>query len=643
MPEKVSQIIILPYFPQTWSSRGHRCSYPEPKRPIRAREVDETIRSNPSPQSEGPRDSMTAQQQPPAPVRVAIPEAMLALVDIFFEEIYPLPSYAFLHPETTKKRCRDGQFHTPLAYSLCAVAAQHTGSPADRDRASRWAQDAEQSIWQHLECPTVPRLQALLLIIHHRMETGRFDRAFMLAAIAARFAAAMRLNHEHPEMDPVAREVRRRIVWSLKIVERYFAHGIPQFELCPTESIYLDFPLAEEDFSPEHSVELGAYSITVRLETVRRDIIKLTRNLAVADGPLQTSLVDLLDHHKQSLDNIVSLMPNGVQLLPDQISGLLQSPWLPRYLGMHISFHGAHFDLHRILLPGYPEAAPAQLLAEVPPDRLAEAERACLHHATSIIQLLTALNQQSSSHRLFEFDTAICVYQAIRLLLFISRFGRESQRPTPEFAASRIDLCIAALRRFFPTSVLVSPIIKELEKMNKALVQQRQEQRRQKFMQRHQAEAASTMSSEPLGSTVVVDPEQESRSESDPRERLAIHSLLRQAGFSHGEDDEEHGNGSANPEILPLTTSEALPSDPGAGLISESTANTHGYSSSNMATSLSSGSGIAGPSWDFGSSFFMDDADDQADADAMQMSIFPWLGRHDDWDLFFGPQVPVST
>ncbi|CRK16956.1 hypothetical protein VD0002_g3302 [Verticillium dahliae] len=226
---------------------------------------------------------------------------MLVLVDAFFENIYPLPSYAFLHPETTKRRCRDAQVHRALASAVCAIAALHMGR--DRQLASRWIQGAEQSIWLHLGSPTIPRLQTLLLIIHFRMETGAFQRAFMLTATAARFAAAMRLNYERPDLDPISREVRRRIVWSLKIMERYFSIGLPEFELCPIESIYLEFPSPEEQFETKSQGENGTYRLLVRLETIRRDVMKLNRSVAPLDESLP-SLIKLIRHHQQSLSDI---------------------------------------------------------------------------------------------------------------------------------------------------------------------------------------------------------------------------------------------------------------------------------------------------------------------------------------------------
>ncbi|KAI1345446.1 hypothetical protein F5Y01DRAFT_300517, partial [Xylaria sp. FL0043] len=96
----------------------------------------------------------------------------------------------------------------------------------------------------------------------------------MLTATAARFAAAMRLNHERPDLDPITQEVRRRIVWSLKIVKRYFSVGLQEFQACPIETIYLRFPCAENEFGCDNSNgDDGAYSLFVQLELIRHDIM----------------------------------------------------------------------------------------------------------------------------------------------------------------------------------------------------------------------------------------------------------------------------------------------------------------------------------------------------------------------------------
>ncbi|WYZ46782.1 hypothetical protein EsH8_IX_001007 [Colletotrichum jinshuiense] len=461
-------------------------------------------------------------------------------VETFFEKVYPLPSHAFLHPGTTRERCHEGKIDPALAYAICALATLHTGSDLQmRDRATSWVQTAERRIWQQLESPTIPRLQALLLIIHYQMETGKFQRAFMLMATAARFAAAMRLNHERPDLDFVAQEVRRRIMWSLKITERYFSVGLPEFEACPIETIYLQFPSAEDDFCADGEPGDGScYRLYVRLEIIRRDIMKLTRGVALCDQPF-LPLTKLISDVERDLAEIGSLMPDGTEFSLSQIQSHFSDRWLRRRMFMHISFHQAHCDLYRILLPGYPEAAPRVVLDAVDDAYVTAAEESCLKHATTIIQILTNLNQYSMNRLLLEFDTAICAYHATRLLLFISRSARAPGCPSPEFSMSRAGLCLAALKRFFPSSALVNPIIEDMERLMKGHAPQ---------------ETGIGGLSSPEFQEGRRNLEQQLSEAAKARQRLAIHSLLRQADFTDEDDVDGYSSSMSTIGLSPVTT-----------------------------------------------------------------------------------------
>jgi hypothetical protein len=172
-----------------------------------------------------PPDSPQISGSPNFQDQASLPDAFdstchipLSLVTAFFKHIYPLPSYSFLHPSMTKEKCRTGRLEPCLALAIAGTVTWlvstrtsmasinvgenkgHTGIPSGPSschcHGSASIEAAEHIIWSNLEKPTIPRLQALLLSISHYMQVGRFQRAFMLAAVASRFAVAMRLNHE---------------------------------------------------------------------------------------------------------------------------------------------------------------------------------------------------------------------------------------------------------------------------------------------------------------------------------------------------------------------------------------------------------------------------------------------------------------
>lgn len=496
----------------------------------------------------------------PPQVPALLPPDIQVLVEFYFTHVYPLSSYAFLHPQTTIRHSINGQLETSLSYAIAAIASYHHGSSHRREQAElSWVQAAEDLIWKNLESPSISRLQALLLVILYRVETGAFQRAFMLSALAARAAAAMRLNHERDGStgNNTSREVRRRVMWSLKLVERYFSTGLPEFELCPVESVYLELPCWEQEFSDTRndgtsertlqSCDFGSYHLCVRLEMLRRDLMKLNRSLSLCDTSFP-QLSTVMHDFEQHLARIEAELPGGQTLTAERISALLDSPWLPRQISVHLSFHHSQCDLYRLLVRGYREAAPPAVLDAVDGDLLARAEQLCLQHATAIVDILATLNQVSHRAQLLEFDTAICGYHATRLLLFIAQSSQSPNRPSEEWALSRAELCLAALRRFFPSSRLARPVLEEMKRAISV------------YPSRGGANTACSPSPNRLASPGPTTTTKTNNGARDStaglsaaarvRQRLAIHSLLRQADFPDGEDQpsspEDTRNGSVS-------------------------------------------------------------------------------------------------
>lgn len=501
------------------------------------------------------RTSVSERMTVPEPEPDIPPPDSTELVDFFFDIVYQLPSYAFLYRPKTRQKWIDGSLDGSLRLAISGVALSYQESSrnpgaAENLLASRWIQKAEHIVWERLETPTVSRLQALLLVILYRINIGQFQRAFMLLSLAARAAAAMRLNHERSDQHSTTLEVRRRLMWCMKLVERYFCIGLPEFELCPQENIYLRMPSCEADFA-EGAAGMdkygpGAYPLCIKLERIRRDIMRLTRSLALCEQPFPQLPQMVLDFEKD-LIAIGEQMQGGPNLTPRRLDMALACPWLPRVMLMHLSWHQCHCDLYRLFLSGFREAAPKVVLDALSPTYITTAASLCFQHATAIIQILSNLNQQSTQPRLLEFDTAICAYHATRLVLFLSR---ASVRGSPlisipntseEFALSRAELCLASLKRFFPSSTLAKPIIEE---MTRAI---------SLFPSSHSLVESETSQPKPTNPD-RKSPQVQLSAAAKARQRLAIHSLLRQADFSDGDEDDPSG-----PYPYPYPASRVVP------------------------------------------------------------------------------------
>ena len=555
------------------------------------------------------------------------PGDLSVLIDFFFEHVYPLPSYAFLHPATTRKRFVQGKLEPCLMYAIMASASVRS-PPLQRRLGveSAWAEKAETLIWQTLDSPSLARVQALLLITLFRAETGHLRRAFMLSGLAGRSAAAMRLNYERHSGNKTSMEVRRRLMWSLKLVERYFSIGLSEFELCPVENMYIQLPCREQEFNNDMACgsddDLGSYHICVELEMLRRDVMKLTRSLMLCDEAY-LQLSKLMRDFQTHLDRIGSQLPGGPEVSSEGMRDLLDDRWLSRHLLMRLSWHECHCDLYRLLLRDFREAAPQVVIDGMDPEIVNVAEDVCIHHAKAIVLVLGTVNNESQQARLLEFDTAICAYNASRLLLFTARFGRSTARPTDEFALSRAELCFAALRRFFPESRLVKPILGEIRRLINEFLSSG-------------TPSPSRLGSPRIPTQYLPEPSKQLSSAAKTRQRLAVHSLLRQAGFNE-EDDEPDDSAFvvsppvAQPQLVspgivdPSAQPEQLPADPGyaatvAGdFIEQTTPETQVDSESWKQDFFAGGDLLHG--WEF------DNYTDMNSSLNHRSFIFPWLQR----------------
>jgi hypothetical protein len=222
-------------------------------------------------------------------------ELVIGLVSLYFEHLYPLPSYSFLHQATVVQRCHDKTIDRALQLAICSITAIHFDK--HQDERDDWAQEAERLIIERLEEPSIFKIQASLLLIRYRAAVGQFSRAFIMAGLAARWAAALRLNYEHSKLSPVAQEVRRRTFWSLYLLEDSFCVGLKEFELFDPDIIYLQLPCEDEDFYQERHVAtgylqpgkglepevLGSRAAFVRLASIRRAIIRLNRRISMKE------------------------------------------------------------------------------------------------------------------------------------------------------------------------------------------------------------------------------------------------------------------------------------------------------------------------------------------------------------------------
>ncbi|KAL7620588.1 hypothetical protein AAE478_009583 [Parahypoxylon ruwenzoriense] len=392
-------------------------------------------------------------------------KTMMSLMEDYFQHLYPLPSFAFLHKPTVLQRCRNATINENLKLAICAI----TSLQLQRTSLCHglWVQRAEKSILEQIGRPSIFHLQALLLVIRYRIESGEFPTAFMLAALAARIALALRLNYERPELSDVAQEARRRLFWALYLLDDFFCVGLREFELCPEETIHLQLPCGEEYFEAGRSAHtgllrpgpsgdltaIGLRGIFLRLTSARRAVMRFNRRVGLGDE-LSLTIGGSIRRFEEELRALeATLRP------PDRysVSNLTSCGWQAQFVMLHLGLHQCHCDLYRLGLDGYSEAAPSPVLASIHlGDRLAMQNK-CLEHAEAIIRIVSDFLNHGDGGAFLERDAAVCAFESARLVMFGSRIpGAASSLGV---AINKAKLSLGLITKFYPYSASTQPLV----------------------------------------------------------------------------------------------------------------------------------------------------------------------------------------
>lgn len=174
---------------------------------------------------------------------------MLNIFEKFFKHLHPLPSCSFLHKASLIQRYEREQVDPALLLSLFGLTI-HASQDDDNalEFGDKCIDSAQRLILAQVDRPSVTRLQALVLVINHRLLTCSFANAVTLQAIAARFALTLRLNHESSRLCFLAQEARRRLMWAVWVLDTSISGCLEEFTLCSSQLMHLKLPCRDENF-----------------------------------------------------------------------------------------------------------------------------------------------------------------------------------------------------------------------------------------------------------------------------------------------------------------------------------------------------------------------------------------------------------
>lgn len=212
-------------------------------------------------------------------------------IDAYFEHIAPLCENGFIHRAIFLQAWNSGTVDPALLKAVCsASAAFKSTDPVTAEQEERWRTEAEAHIWLNIGRPSLVVLQVLVVVISQNCALSRFLALQPLLGMAVKMAYILRLNHENVQLSTTAREIRRRIMWSIFILDKRYAAGQSDLISCPKEQMHIQLPSNERDFElaisgrtgtliPTHidegdSTSMGTRAYFCQLSNTRHEILQ---------------------------------------------------------------------------------------------------------------------------------------------------------------------------------------------------------------------------------------------------------------------------------------------------------------------------------------------------------------------------------
>ncbi|KAF6828112.1 nitrate assimilation regulatory protein nira-like protein [Colletotrichum plurivorum] len=380
-------------------------------------------------------------------------------LDNFFRHAHHIPMLSFLHRASLMQRHHAGRLDRPLLLALIGITSVLTDlGPGTKEYGEKCVDESEGLILRSLENPSTIKVQTLALIIKYRILTRRFSSAFVLAATAARFAMALRLNHENTDLCFLAQESRRRLMWALFMIDQGMAGGYRDLTLWTPELIHISLPCNERDFEfdlPPPSLrplapmaeesendDIGSLALHVRILWLRGRILKFAKRAAACstDDDL-VKMREQLQAFAKELSDFAERLPVSFRWSDNSLRLRAYSPRLCVFIMLHIWWRQCHCDLYRLGLVGLRDALSRSAAERLGQDFIAGCQRQCFEHALEMSNMFTSI-KALDHYPVADLDMPVCAYQCIRMLYYIFHLRAEDYGLTPDVLRKKASICL---------------------------------------------------------------------------------------------------------------------------------------------------------------------------------------------------------
>ncbi|KAH8674045.1 hypothetical protein BX600DRAFT_509252 [Xylariales sp. PMI_506] len=296
-------------------------------------------------------------------------------VNMFFDHFFWMPCMGFLHAGTVYRAIDEDKLSPYLAAGICSLTAQFV-APGDAGRAL--AARCNEQVEYHL-LRNFGFMERGFLVYHvfatvYNWMSGPLSKVWMWTATASRMIKCLQLNYEPDTRSThetaIEREVQRRSVWQIYIIDHFLSGGFEEHLLLPSSSVHIRLPCTDEIFkegqpsnmetldkNPSLPPQLGDYSLDachVKLLTIRSQVLSVTKRFTdsqlAADAMRPEQFMEHVNQFQIALNRFSDSLPEQLKLSVPNIDARLHRPDRASYTMLHTWYCQTYIELYSFSL-----------------------------------------------------------------------------------------------------------------------------------------------------------------------------------------------------------------------------------------------------------------------------------------------------
>lgn len=274
-------------------------------------------------------------------------EITTELIDLYISYLHDKPHTLF-HEPSLRESAAEGTLSPAVLFGIFGLAARFSSDEGVRQLGHVWSASARKLVRDGVEHACVENIQACILAGNICLADCQPDSESIFFAVANRMAEILKLSRPDPADGPITVEIKRRVWWSLFMIDRWASAGLGLARQIHVDDNAPPLPMEEVQFRLLSSVQgsdtvkvwnPGIWSHMIALVKIFGDIQDFNKMLVEAVDWEEDYIETQVLHFAELLTAFERELPPAMTVSPENLDFQASRGVGRAFVALHLGYH----------------------------------------------------------------------------------------------------------------------------------------------------------------------------------------------------------------------------------------------------------------------------------------------------------------